>query len=256
MTIWKYHDVGHSQEATKELKQLFDGNAVFDYPKPVKLVKRLIQLYSKPDSLIIDFFGGSSTTAQAVIEANMEDGGNRHFLIVQVPSKLTKTDKGYSMGYESICDIGEARIQKVLEKFNLSKTVGYRVFKLDSSNMENIFFSHDEIYQERLFTLESNVKKDRTDLDLLFGCLLEWGLELSRPYISEEISGVVVHAYDDNALTACFAEDIPEQVIMEIAKRQPLRAVFRDSGFIDDAARVNVTEIFKLLSPDTEVKVL
>ncbi len=262
-TWWPNSEVGHSQEATQEVKALFDGHMVFDYPKPVRLLKKLIQIGTHSDSIVLDFFSGSATTAHALIDMNAEDGGNRKFILIQIPENIEADTDAGKKGYETICQIAEERIRLAGSKIKLEKNIngnvldtGFRVLKLRSSNMKDIYYSPDNYQQDLLSMSESNIKQDRTDLDLLFGCLLDWGLELSKPYKSEEIAGVAVHTYDEDALVACFAENVPEEVIREIAKRQPLRAVFRDSSFGDDAARVNLGEIFKLLSPDTEVKVL
>ena len=263
MTIWKYSEVGHSQSAAQSLKKLFDGKAFFDYPKPVDLVKRCLQLYSDKDSIILDFFSGSATTAHAVMQLNAEDGGNRKFILVQLPEKTDEKSEAYKAGYKTICEIGKERIRragkKILEEHPEaanSLDIGFRVLKLADSNMKDVYYAPSEIHQDDLFKMESNIKEDRTDLDLLFGCLLEWGLPLSLPTISEKINGCTVHTYNEGDLIACFDENIPESVIKEIARRKPLRAVFRDSSFADSPSKINVTEIFKLLAPDTRVKVM
>lgn len=261
-SIMFYKDVGHSQEGAKETSALL-GGGYFDGPKPVRLLKRLMTLANlKEDSIVLDFFSGSASFAQAVMEINRESGKTIQYILVQIPEKVDSKSKAYEAGYRTICDIGIDRIKKVTGKIYKDNTLlgeivpGFRVFELASSNMKDIYFSPDNYQQDLLSMSESNIKEDRTDLDLLFGCLLDWGLELSKPYKSEEIAGVAVHTYDEDALVACFADNVPEEVVREIAKRQPLRAVFRDSSFGDDASRVNLGEIFKLLSPDTEVKVL
>ena len=261
MTIWKYTEVGHSQDATKRLKEIFDGKAYFDYPKPVDLIKRCLQLYSTDDCFILDFFSGSATTAQAVMELNAEDGGNRKFILVQLPEECAKGSIAEKDGYATICDIGKDRMRRAAKKVKNEKADaafddGFRVFKLDDSNMKDVFYAPAEYDQNLLSMLESNIKEDRTDLDLLFGCLLEWGLPLSMPYTSEKIGGCTVHTYNDGDLIACFDENIPDEVVKTIARRQPLRAVFRDSSFDGSPAKINVTEVFKLLAPDTRVKVI
>lgn len=208
---------------------------------------------------------GSSTTAHAVMQLNAEDGGNRKFIMVQLPEKTDEKSESYKAGYKNICEIGKERIRragkKILEENkdkegieNLDK--GFRVLKLDDSNMNDVYYSPDDYSQGMLSMLESNVKSDRTELDLLFGCLLEWGLPLSLPYSSETIDGCTVHNYNDGDLIACFDENIPDEVIKMIAKKQPLRAVFRDSSFANSPSKINVGEIFKLLAPDTRVKVI
>ncbi len=261
MTIWKYTEVGHSQDAAKKLMQLFDGKSYFDYPKSVDLLKRCLQLYSKDECIVLDFFSGSATTAHAVMQLNTEDGGNRKFIMVQLPEETDEKSEAYKAGYKNICEIGKERIRRagknILSKNpNASIDVGFRVLKLDSTNMNDVYYAADEYSQDLLSRMESNVKAERTDLDLLFGCLLEWGLPLSMPYTSETIEGYTVHTYNEGDLIACFDENIPESVIKTIAKRQPLRAVFRDSSFANSPAKINVGEIFKLLAPDTRVKVL
>lgn len=265
MTIWKYKEVGHSQDASKALKELFDDRKIFDYPKPVNLIKRCIELYSKKDSVILDFFSGSATTAHAVMQLNAEDGGHRKYIMVQLAEKTDENSDSYKNGFKNICEIGQERIRKASKKIledykgnidteNLD--TGFRVFKLDDSNMTNVFYSVDDYSQGLLSNLESNIKSDCNDLDLLFGCLLEWGLPLSLPYNSEKIEGCTVHNYNNGDLVACFNENIPDSVIKYIAKKQPLRAVFRDSSFANSPSKINVGEIFKSLAPDTRVKVI
>lgn len=265
MTIWKYKEVGHSQDASKALKELFDDRKIFDYPKPVNLIKRCIELYSKKNSVILDFFSGSATTAHAVMQLNAEDGGHRKYIMVQLAEKTDKNSDSYKNGFKNICEIGQERIRKASKKIledykgnidteNLD--TGFRVFKLDDSNMTNVFYSVDDYSQGLLSNLESNIKFDRNDLDLLFGCLIEWGLSLSLPYNSEKIDGYTVHNYNNGDLVACFNENIPDSVIKYIAKKQPLRAVFRDNSFESSPAKINVGEIFKSLAPDTRVKVI
>lgn len=261
MTVWKFTEVGHSQDAKQKLKNLFDGKSYFDYPKSVELLKRFIRLYGDENSLILDFFSGSATTAQAVMEVNAEDGTNKQFIMVQLQEKCEEKTEAYKNGYATICDIGKDRIRrsakKILEEHpNADIDTGFRVFELADSNMNEVYFSPAEYSQNLLSMLESNVKSDRTDLDLLFGCLLEWGLPLSLPYSSEKVEGCTVHNYNDGDLIACFDENIPDSVIKAIAKQQPLRAVFRDSSFAGSPSKINVGEIFKLMAPDTTVKVI
>ncbi len=194
---------------------------------------------------------------------NLQDGGKRKFIMIQLPEECEDGSGAKNNGYNTICEIGKERIRRVGDRLladnHLSPAefdTGFRVFKLDESNMNSVYYSADDYSQDMLSMLESNVKDDRTDLDLLFGCLLEWGLPLSLPYKSEKIEDYTVHTYNDGDLVACFEENIPEFVIKEIAKRKPLRAVFRDSSFANSPAKINVTEIFKLLAPDTRVKVI
>ena len=237
------------------------GKAFFSYTKPESLIKALILQATTQDSIILDFFSGSATTAHAVMQLNAEDGGHRKFIMVQLPEPCDEKSEAYKAGYQNICEIGKERIRQAAKKIaadNPGKPFdgGFRVFKLDDTNMTDVYYSAGEYGQNMLDQLVSNIKPDRTDLDLLFGCLLEWGLPLSMPYTSEKIEDCTVHTYNDGDLIACFDENIPDSVIKEIAKRQPLRAVFRDSSFADSPAKINVGEIFKMLAPDTRVKVL
>ena len=231
--------------------------------KPVKMMRQIINYCSNKDALVLDFFSGSASTAEGVLQLNQEDGGNRKFIMVQVPEITDEKSDAYKAGFKTICELGEQRIKNAGEKIKnasgvlaLDLDVGFRVLKVDDSNMNDVYYSPAEYSQDLLSMLESNVKSDRSDLDLLFGCLLEWGLPLSLPYSSEEIDGCTVHNYNDGDLIACFDENVPDSVIKEIAKRQPLRAVFRDSSFANSPSKINVGEIFKLMAPDTRVKVI
>ena len=262
-SIMFYKEVGHSQEGAKEVTKLLDAGA-FDGPKPVRLLTRLLTLANlKDDSIVLDFFSGSATTAHAVMQINADKESRVKYLMVQLPEACEENGTAYKAGYKNICEIGKERIRRAGEKIKSASPlttqdldVGFRVFKLDDTNMKDVYYAPDDYSQGLLAGLESNIKENRTDLDLLFGCLLDWGLPLSLPYSSEQIDGCTVHTYNDGDLIACFAENIPESVVKEIAKRQPLRAVFRDSSFANSPAKINVTEIFKLLAPDTRVKVI
>ena len=255
-----YKDVGHSQEGSKELIKVMEGG-VFDGPKPIRLLLRLLTLANlEDDSIVLDFFSGSATTAHALIKNNEDKRQHCKFIMVQLAEMV---DKKRKMGYENICEIGKERIRragkKIVEEHPEvadSLDIGFRVLKLDESNMNDVYYNPSEYSQDLLSRMESNVKEDRTDLDLLFGCLLEWGLPLSLPYSSKKIEECTVHNYNDGDLIACFDEEVPDGVIKEIAKQKPLRAVFRDSSFADSPSKINVGEIFKLLSPDTRVKVI
>ena len=260
-TILFHEDAGHNQEAKQETKALFNGVGVFDGPKPVKLLKLLLTIANaKEDSIILDFFSGSATTAHAVMQLNAEDGGHRKFIMVQLPEETAEDSEAFKAGYKTICEIGKERIRRAGSKIKSETGVdidyGFRVLKLDDTNMQDVYYTPAETDQQMLLGFESNIKPDRTDLDLLFGCLLDWGLPLSMPYSSEQIEGVTVHTYNDGDLIACFDKAIPESVIKTIAKRQPLRVVFRDDSFADSPSKINVSEIFKMLSPDTRVKVI
>ncbi len=257
-TLWD--DVSNAANASDEIKKIFDG-IVFDTPKPTPYIKRMIEIATDKDATILDFFSGSATTANAVMKMNAEDNGNRKFILVQLPETISENSNATKAGFENICEIGKERIRRAGAKIkeenpNVDFDSGFRVFKLDESNMKDIFYAPAEYDQNMLSGLESNIKEDRTDLDLLFGCLLEWGLPLSMPYTSEVISGCTVHTYNEGDLITCFDENIPDEVVKTIAKRQPLRAVFRDSSFDGSPAKINVTEVFKLLAPNTRVKVI
>lgn len=252
--------IANTKNGTTELRDFF-GEELFDFPKPSVLIKYFVQLVTENNSLIVDFFSGSATTAHAVMQINAEDDGNRKFIMVQLPEQTDEKSKAYKAGYKNICEIGKERIRRAAKKISEENPEakfdgGFRVLKLDDSNMNDVYYSPAEYSQSMLSKLESNVKEDRTDLDLLFGCLLDWGLPLSLPYISEKFEGYTVHNYNDGDLIACFDENIPESVIKAIAKQQPLRAVFRDSSFANSPAKINVGEIFKLMAPDTTVKVI
>ena len=260
-SIMFFKDVGHSQEGAQEVSKLLNGG-FFSGPKPQRLMNRLLALANlKFDSIVLDFFSGSASTAHAVMQLNAEDGGHHKFIMVQLPEPCDEKSEAYKAGYQNICEIGKERIRRAAKKIaadNPDKPFdgGFRVFKLDDTNMTDVYYSAGEYTQDLLSQLESNIKPDRTDLDLLFGCLLEWGLPLSMPYTSEQIEGCTVHTYNNGDLIACFDENIPDTVIKEIARRQPLRVVFRDSSFADSPAKINVGEIFKMLAPDTRMKVL
>ena len=261
-TILFQSDVGNNQEAKQETKSLFNGVGVFDGPKPVRLLSTLLRIANTDEnSVILDFFSGSATTAHAVMQLNAEGAGHRKFIMVQLPEPCDEKSEAYKAGYSNICEIGKERIHRAAKKIaeehpDAKFDGGFRVLKLDDTNMKDVYYAPADYQQTLLDQLESNIKEDRTDLDLLFGCLLEWGLPLSLPYQSEDIDGCTVHNYNDGDLMACFDENIPDTVMKTIAKRQPLRVVFRDSSFAGSPAKINVTQIFKELAPDTSVKVL
>lgn len=240
-----------------EVQKLFDGKKFFDYPKSVDLLKTFIGSIPYDDALVLDFFSGSATTAHAVMRLNAEDGGHRKFIMVQLPEKCDENSEAYKAGYKNICEIGKERIRRAGEKIKEESPLttqdldtGFRVLKLDDSNMKDVYYAADDYDQPNLVDMISNIKEDRTDLDLLFGCLLDWGLPLSLLYTSEQIDGCTVHTYNDGDLIACFDPNVPESVVKEIAKRKPLRAVFRDSSFANSPAKINVFEIFNLYMPE------
>ncbi len=255
-------EYGQTMHGKKEIKELFENKDIISFPKPTKLIKYLLQMQSESD-IILDFFSGSATTAHACMQLNAEDGGNRKFIMVQLPEKTDEKSEAFKAGYKNICEIGEERIrragQQILNQVqNDGKKidVGFRVFKVDDTNMKDIYYSPNETNQKQLGLYESNIKDDRTDEDLLYGCLLDWGVELSLPHRVEIIDDKRVHIVDEDALVACFEENIPESVIRKIAGMKPLRVVFRDSSFNSDDNKINVEEIFKLITPDTRVKVI
>lgn len=259
-------DIPDTQKARKEMEDLFGNQDIFSYPKPTDISKILSKLATDKDSIILDFFSGSATTAHACMQLNAEDGGNRKFIMVQLPEVCAPDSEAAKAGYKNICEIGKERIRRAGEKIKAEHAttapnldIGFRVLKIDESIMKDVFYSPNETSQDLLSTLESNIKENRTDLDLLFACLVDWGVELSMPLKTEEIEGVEIHTMNDGdtpALIACFAQNIPETVVRKIAARHPLRAVFRDSSFADSPAKINLTEIFKTYSPETDVKVL
>ena len=281
-SIWSNARYDSSEYGTKLLDKLF-GGAPFTFPKSLYAVLDCIKAATKDakDAIIMDFFSGSATTAHAVMQMNAEDGGHRKYIMVQLPENLDETAERASDAKtknsirktidfldsirksHTICEIGKERIRragaKIREENSLTTQeldTGFRVFKLADTNMEDVYYSPAETNQQMPMYFENNIKPDRTDLDLLFGCLLEWGLPLSMPCKSEQIEGVTVHTYNDGYMIACFDKHIPENVIKMIAKRKPLRAVFRDDSFASSPEKINMGEIFKMISPDTRIKVI
>ena len=247
----------YTQHGTNEMISLMGNAKIFPFPKPSSFVKQLLPLAADKDSIVLDFFSGSATTAHAVMQLNAEDGGHRKFIMVQLPEKCDETSEAYKAGYKNICEIGKERIRRAGEKIKAESPmttqdldIGFRVLKLDDTNMKDVYYAADDYSQDMIAGLESNIKDDRTDLDLLFGCLIDWGLPLSLPYRSEQMDGCTVHTYNGGDLIACFDANIPESVVKTIAKRKPLRAVFRDSGFASSPEKINVFEIFKLYMPE------
>lgn len=263
MTIWKYTEVGHSQDAAQNLKKLFDGKAYFDYPKSVELIKRCIQLYSTSDCIVLDFFSGSATTAHAVMQLNAEDGGTRKFIMVQLPESTATGSEAYKDGYYTICDIGKERIRragaKIKEDFPLmtsSVDTGFRVLKRDYSNMKDVYYNPDEYTMGSLFGMADNIKDDRTPEDLLFQVMLDLGILLSSKIEETTIAGKKVFSVADGYLYACFDSDVSEETVKAIAQKKPYYAVFRDSGFATDSVATNFEQIFETYSPSTTRKVL
>jgi adenine-specific DNA-methyltransferase len=262
----------YTSTATGKLSKLMDSGA-FDTPKPVELIIKMLELSTFKNSIILDFFSGSSTTAHAIMQLNAEDNGARKFIMVQLPEQTDEKSEAFKAGYKNICEIGKERIRRASKKIEEelqskskggelfkeeTKTIdtGFRVLKLDSTNMKDVYYGAGEYSQQMLLDLESNIKDDRTDLDLLYGVLLDWGVPLSLPHTTETIEGKRVHFVNDTDLVACFEESINENIVREIAKRKPLRVVFRDSSFANSPDKINVTEIFKTLSSETTVKVI
>ena len=247
----------YSSTQSSKLLESMQLGSFFSYSKPVDLIKYLIARLDLADGIVLDFFSGSATTAHAVMQLNAEDGGHRKFIMVQLPEPCDEASEAYKAGYKNICEIGKERIRRAGDKIKSESPmttqdldIGFRVLKLDDTNMKDVYYAPDDYDQGMLAGLESNIKDDRTDLDLLFGCLIDWGLPLSLPYKSEKIDGCTVHTYNDGDLIACFDTNIPESVVKEIAQRKPLRAVFRDSGFASSPEKINVFEIFKLYMPE------
>ena len=262
-SILFYKEVGHSQEGAQEVAKLMEG-AYFDGPKPLRLLRRLLTLANlNKESLVLDFFSGSATTAHAVMQMNAEDGGHRRFIMVQLPEKTDEKSEAKKAGFDTICDIGEERIRRAGEKIKAESPLttkeldtGFRVFRVDDSNMKDVYYSADEVSQDALDGMISNIKEDRSALDLLFGCLVDWGIPLSKKCTSETVDGHTIYDYGEGDLLACFDTDISESVIEAMARKKPLRAVFRDGCFSGSQDKINVFEIFKMLSPDTTIRVL
>lgn len=254
-----WDDISSNKEGKKEILSLF-GENYFDTPKPTALIDRLLKLVIKDGDLVLDFFSGSGTTAHAVMHLNALQQKNLKFIMVQLPEKIDEKSEAFKAGFKNICEIGKERIRraakKIKEETGADIDYGFRVFRVDSSNMKDVYYTPDKLKQGDMFDLASNIKEDRTGEDLLIQVMLELGLELSLPMETKQLEGKTVHYVAGNSLIACFDDNVPESVIKQIAAEQPLRVVFRDSSFEDDAARINVEELFKMLSPGTEIQVL
>ena len=246
-------EVGTNESAKNLLKELFSGRAVFDTPKPVGLIQTLIQL-SCDEGIILDFFAGSGTTAEAIFELNTMDGRERRFILVQLPEALTADSEAYKAGYRDIAHVGMERIRLAGKSFK--GDTGFRVLKIDTSNMADVYYSPDALDKANLDLFVDNIKSDRTAEDLLFQVMLDWGVDLALPIEKKATQGKDVFFVDGNALVACFDAHggVDETFVKELATQKPLRVVFRDAGFKDSAVKINVEQIFKLLSPSTEVK--
>ena len=236
---------------SRYIVSLFDSK-VFEYPKPIDLITRLLNIASTSDSLILDFFSGSATTAHAVMQLNAEDGGKRKYICVQLPEETPEGSEARKAGYATIPEIAKERIRragrKIKEESQLTTQdldTGFRVFRIDSGNYKNVTMQPNEYAQQMLDLFVDNIKADRTDLDLLFGAMLAWGVQLSLPMTTEEVDGCKIYAVDGNGLVACFAENISENVVQAMAAKQPLRVLFRDSCFDEDKTKINIFERFK-----------
>lgn len=272
--LYKREKIGTFWDGFSWINVTKEGNLKFDNgKKPIDFIKRMIQLLPDNEKItVLDFFSGSASTAHAVMKLNSEDGGSRKYIMVQYPEIIkpnNKSNKEYLNYLKAekvlpiITEIGKERIRRAGEKIKeevglmaQDLDIGFRVLKLDDTNMKDVYYAAEEYNQDLLAKLESNIKDDRTDMDLLYGCLLDWGLPLSMPHTHEEFDGVTIHNYNNGDLITCFAQKISEKVVKEIAKRQPLRVVFRDTSFSSSPGKINVEEIFKLLAPKTTVKVL
>lgn len=274
--LWRQEDTGTTDQASKELENLL-GRKIFDFPKPKELIMRVISLIingdTGKDSIILDFFSGSATTAHAVMQMNAEDGGHRKFIMVQLPEKTDEKSEAYKAGYKNICEIGKERIRRAGKQIlsagggqlEMSETqpepgtpvdVGFRCLRLDSSNMENVYYTPEEISQQDMFSLVDNVKPDRTPEDLLFQVMLDLGVLLSSSIEVKEIADKKVFNVADGFLLACFDHDVTEETVKAIAQMKPYYAVFRDSSMANDSVATNFDQIFETYSPETVRKVL
>ena len=250
-SILFYKEVGHSQEGAKEVVALFGDKGVFDGPKPVRLIERLITLANlKEDSIVLDFFSGSGTTAHALMQVNAKKEKSCKFILVQLPELVSETKK--DLGYKNICEIGEERIRRAGKKIKEESPLttkdldtGFRVFRLNDSNYENVEHSPKNWNQDQLDLFLNNIKADRSELDLLFGCMLDWGVKLSLPMTQEQVDGKTIYTVNEGDLVACFAENVTENVVKAMAEKMPLRVIFRDSCFDKDADKINIYETFK-----------
>ncbi len=258
-SLWAEKEITNDY-GRSSVKDLF-GKAVMDFPKSPALLERLVKIGSNENDLILDFFAGSSSTAHAILSTNAREGCHRRFIMVQLPESTSAGSIARQEGYETISELSKERIrragQKILESdchTDWNKDVGFRVLKIDTSNMEDVYYRPDEVKQADLLTAVDNVKPDRTVEDLLFQVLVDWGVDLTLPIRRETVQGKTVFFVDDNALVACFDTGITEDLVKELAGHEPLRVVFRDNGFVSDAVKINVEQIFRQLSPTTDVK--
>ncbi len=243
-----WNDVEGNKKATREVRNLFDTKKIFDFPKPVDLIRKIISIGMDKEDIVLDFFSGSCTTAHAILDKNAKDNGTRKFIMVQIPQVTDEETEANKEGYKNICEIGKERIRragKQIKEINPHIDTGFRVFKCDESNMKDVYFAPNDYSQNFLSQLEDNIKEDRTDLDLLFDCMLRWGVELSLPLSSKKVGACTIHNVNDGDLVACFDGTITDQVIDAIAEMSPLRVVFRDSSFEEASQKMNLFELFK-----------
>lgn len=261
-SLLKYEEVGSGQDGTQGLKGLFENTLIFDFPKPVKLIKRLLTICSDKNSIILDYFSGSATTAQAVLEQNAEDLGARKFALVQLPEICDEKSTQYKAGYKNICEIGKERIRRAGKKIKEENPnakdldIGFRCLKLDSSCIKDIYYSPNKTTQDLLTQFEDNIKEDRTPEDLLFQVMLDMGVLLSSEIKTLEINGKKVFNVNDGDLVCCFDKNINDEVVTAIAKMQPLYAVFRDASMSTDSVAVNFDQSFETYSPTTTRKII
>lgn len=244
-------EFGTNQRGSLEVEKLF-GKRLFDFPKPMTLLYNLCMIGSGKDSIILDFFSGSGTTAHAVMQLNAEDGGNRKFIMVQLPEETPEDSEARKAGYNTIPEIARERIRRAGKKIKEESPLttadldtGFRVFRLDEGNYEDVKRSPKEFKQDQLDLFLNNIKTDRNDLDLLFGCMLDWGVQLSLPMTQEVVDGKTIYTVNEGDLVACFAENVSEDVVKAMAEKMPLRVIFRDSCFAQDADKINIYETFK-----------
>ncbi len=258
-TLWDFAPFNTS--GTNEMRDIFGNSVLFENPKPIGLLEHIVDLGASPDALVMDFFAGSGTTAHAVLKKNSEDGGNRRFIMIQLPEATSEDSEAHKAGYKTIAEVSKERIRRAGKQIlqarchpDWNRDVGFRVLKVDTSNMKDVYYRPDELKQSDLLDMVDNVKEGRTAEDLLFQVLVDWGVDLTLPIRRETVQGKTVFFVDDNALVACFDRGITEDLVKELAGHEPLRVVFRDNGFVSDAVKINVEQIFRQLSPTTDVK--
>ncbi len=260
MTVWTYEEVGHTQEAKKELNKLFGDKAYFDYPKSIKLIERILQLSVKGNDIVMDFFSGSATTMHSILNYNSKNNYNIKYIAVQLQEKTKKNSEAYKDGYYTICDIGEERIRragkKIKEETNADIDYGFRVYKVGSSNMKDVYYSPSDLDQTQLGMFDSNIKEDRTAEDLLTQVILDLGLTLDLKIEEKNILNNKVYFVDENSLVACFDDELNIDIVDEICKCNPIKVVFKDESFKNDSDKINLEERFKMRLPNIDINVL